>query len=96
VADLSERGHVKTKLALLAGNGVLFVYAQEEDGELLVQFSKGVRDAAFRLGGHAVPVRGPRAVLEAWGARLDPVLEKQVFRPIKEMLDPQGILLPLV
>ncbi len=95
VQDLAIRGELENKLALLAGNGVLFVYAGSGDDEVLLQFSKGVREVASRLGGHVVPIQGPRAVLSAWGPRLDPVLQRQVLKPIKQMLDPKGILLPL-
>jgi glycolate oxidase FAD binding subunit len=95
VEELSVRGSVRAKMALLAGNGILFVYATEASQEVLTQFSKGVRDVAAKLGGHVIPMRGPRAVLAAWGSRLDPGLEKQVLKPIKQLLDPKGILLPL-
>jgi FAD/FMN-containing dehydrogenase len=96
IEDLSVKGSVKTKMALLAGNGVLFVYATEANPEVLIQFFKGIKDVASGLGGHVIPVSGPRAVLAEWGPRLDPVIERQVLKPIKQMLDPKGILLPLV
>ncbi len=95
IRDASDRGGLRVHMALLAGNGVLYVYAWQADDEVLIQFTKGVKEIALRRGGHASPVRGPRAVLAAWGPRLDPTVERQVLRPIKEKLDPQGTLLPL-
>jgi glycolate oxidase FAD binding subunit len=96
IHKLASRGELQIKMALLAGNGVLFVYAGGDADDVLVQFSKGVREAALRMGGHAVPIRGTHAVLAAWGPRVDPTLQRQVLKPIKQILDPKGILLPLV
>lgn len=95
VEDLSVRGSLKTDLALLAGNGVFFAYATDESDQLLAEFSKGVHETALRMGGHVLPVWGPRGALEAWGPRIDPVLGKKVVMPIKQSWDPLGVLLPV-
>mgnify|MGYP005835189175 CR=1 FL=1 len=95
IEALASQGRLEAQVALLAGNGVLFLCARDESMEVLKEFSKGVRGIAVRLGGHVTPVRGPREVLEAWGARMDPVLERNVVRPIKEAWDPVGVLLPV-
>lgn len=95
IGGLALQGSLEAQVALLAGNGVLLLYARDECLEVLKEFSKGVRGVALRLGGHVMPVWGPREVLAAWGARMDPVLERNVVRPIKESWDPQGVLLPV-
>ncbi len=93
--DLAVRGSLRVDLALLAGNGVIFVYATDESDQLLAEFSKGVRETVLRTGGQVVPVSGPRESLKEWGPRIDPVVGKNVVMPIKRSWDPLGVLLPV-
>lgn len=95
VEDLAVRGSLKADLALLAGNGVFFVYATDESDQLLGEFSRGVREAALRVGGQVLPIWGPRSVLQAWGPRIDPVVGRKVVAPIKQSWDPFDVLLPI-
>lgn len=94
VDDLALQGSLKVDLALLAGNGVFFVYATDDSDQLLREFSKGVREMALRMGGHVLPVSGPRGSLEGWGPRMDPAVGRNVVMPIKQSWDPLGVLLP--
>ncbi len=71
------------RVALLAGNGVLWVTVGEEGGVMLE-----VRELASRHGGHVVPVRAPRSVLEAWGPPQPPEYRRFVLDPLKKSLDP--------
>jgi FAD/FMN-containing dehydrogenase len=95
VEELAVQGSLKVDLALLGGNGVIFVYATDDSDEVLGEFAKGVREVALRMGGNVLPISGPRKPLEEWGSRMDPMLERHVVRPIKQSWDPQGVLLPV-
>lgn len=95
VEDLAVRGSLKADLALLAGNGIFFAYGTDESDQLLGEFCKGVRETALRMGGHVLPVWGPRRVLNGWGPRVDPAVGRNVVMPIKRSWDPSGVLLPI-
>ncbi len=93
--DLAVKGSLQADLALLAGNGIIFVYAVDESDQLLAEFSKGVREAILKMEGQVLPVWGPRASLESWGPRVDPVVGRNMVMPIKQSWDPVGVLLPV-
>lgn len=88
-----ERG-VEAKVALLAGNGVLYVHARGTAGDL-PGFVTDVLEAAGDLQGHLAVIKALRGMQTARGTPPDPVVEHKVLRPVKEALDPQGVLLPL-
>ncbi|NOY43988.1 MAG: FAD-binding oxidoreductase [Deltaproteobacteria bacterium] len=71
------------RVALLAGNGVVWVTMGEEGGVM-----SGVRELAARHEGHVVPVRVHRSVLEAWESCHSPEYRRFVLEPLKKSLDP--------
>jgi glycolate oxidase FAD binding subunit len=93
---VSKESGVATKTALLAGNGVVFVHATEAGEEALIQLIRGVKELVEPDDGHVAPVRASRAVLSQWGPRVDSTLERLVLRPVKEKLDPAGMLPPII
>lgn len=95
VDDLAQKGAVEASFSLLAGNGIGFVYASEQSTGVLDELAKKVREIASSKGGHAVPLFGPRQVLMSWGPRMDPRLGRKTLKPIKDLWDPEGLLLPL-
>jgi hypothetical protein len=42
------------------------------------------------------PILAPIGILQAWGARVEPVLHRLVYAPIKEKLDPTGFFPPII
>ena len=78
-------------MTLFAGNGVLYVYASDEDDVTLLELAKGVKEIATVRDGHVVPIKVPRGILSTWGPRIDPTVHQQVLKPIKTILDPKGV-----
>ncbi len=86
---------IECRLSLLGGNGLVhahFGYEHEADINALAPV---LQEKAVRQQGHAVPVQAPLSVCRNWGRRGNAVVDRCVMEPIKQKLDPQGILLPL-
>ena len=82
-------------ITLLACNGVLFLYARHAEDSTFRRFSQGIKEIVLNHKGHVSLIRAPRELMSTWGPWLDPTLRHQVFKPIKERLDPKGIFPPL-
>lgn len=95
IRSASEEFGLAAKIALLAGNGVHYVYVTGGGDEALLSLLNRVKEIARRLGGHVVPVKGRRQILSLWGPKVDVTLQRHVLKPIKDKLDPKGVLLPL-
>jgi glycolate oxidase FAD binding subunit len=95
VCRAADRSGLQAKAALLAHNGILYIHAAEPDPATCRQVIEEIRETAGRHGGHAVLLRASRGVLEGWGPTIAPVLLRSVLSPIKDKLDPGGLLPPL-
>ena len=95
IEDLAAKGQVEASFSLLAGNGIGFVYATDSSTSVLEEMAKKVREIASEKGGHVVPLFGPRQILLSWGPRMDARLGRKTLKPIKQLWDPEGLLLPL-
>ncbi|MDM8539561.1 FAD-binding oxidoreductase [Desulfococcaceae bacterium HSG9] len=96
IHKLAIENEVPAKLALLSGNGIIYVYLSEADIENLAALVKGIRDIAKKSDGYALPLKAPHEILSAWGPRVtDTELSRLVLQPLKQKLDPAGVFLPL-
>lgn len=95
IRSASNEVGLAVKIALLAGNGVLYVYVTGGGDEALLSLVNKVKEIARRLGGHVVPIKARREILSLWGPKVDRTLQRHVLKPIKDKLDPKGVLLPL-
>lgn len=86
---------VEAKLSLLAGNGVLYVHLGYEPKADLLSLVASLQDRAKQEQGYALPVQAPAQVLREWGLRGNSQVDRYLLEPIKNKLDPNGILLPL-
>lgn len=87
---------VKTDIALIAGSGVLYVYALDEKADTFLRLTQGVRKIALGHDGHVFLIKAPRKVMSSWGPWIDPTMSHHVFEPIKKMLDPKDVFPPLM
>jgi glycolate oxidase FAD binding subunit len=92
----ARRAGLKGKVALLANNGILYLHTEADGDGSSGIFCQEAKEIMLRLGGHSIPLRGPKEILSSWGPRIDPALTRLVLRPIKERLDPKGVFLSLV
>ena len=95
IGKLAQEDRLSMKTALLAGNGVIFIYADAE-GDSAVRLINNAKELSNSAEGFAAPVRLHRSLLSGWGSRTNPVLERLVFKPVKERLDPTGVFPPIV
>ena len=84
-----------TRITLLAGSGVLYLYARNAEDSISRRFSQGIKEIASNHNGHISLIKVPRELMSTWGAWIDPTLLHQVFEPVKEILDPEGVFPPL-
>lgn len=95
LGKLAQECGLAAKTVLYGGNGVILLYAAGP-GDAASRLISGVREAGRSAGGYTSPVHLPRALLSHWGPRVDAALHQFVLKPIKEKLDPSGILPPII
>ena len=83
------------KTVLLGGNGVLYLYASGSDDAVSDKLIQQVKERIKALDGHVQPLKASRSILSSWGSRVDSIVGSHVLGPIKQKLDPKGVLLPL-
>ena len=96
IGRVSAECGVAAKATLLAGNGIVLLHAAEAGEEIHTEWINGVKELVSREGGHVTPVHGARRLLSQWGSRVDDQIERLVLRPVKENLDPAGVLPPII
>jgi hypothetical protein len=95
LGKLAKECGLVAKTALYAGNGVILLYTAAQ-GDAASRLINGVKDLGRSAGGYIAPIRLQRALLSGWGPRVDPALHQFVLKPIKEKLDPAGVLPPII
>ena len=95
IRQLAIDQNLECCLVLLAGNGVAYAhFGYEHEAELHPCVSL-LQETAAGQQGHVLPIQVPRSISTNWGRRGNAVVNRFVLEPIKQKLDPQGILLPL-
>lgn len=96
IRKLLKQCGLEGKIALLAGNGVIFLYSKGSNQEVLSRFIAGVKDIGQAAGGYSTPLRIHRNLLSGWGTRVEPALHRYVLQPLKDKLDPTGVFPPII
>ena len=96
IQKLAHEHGFPVKPVLYAGSGSMVLYGEGAFQEKARDFIKGLQEMIQGSEGFVSPVRASRAILQAWGTRVDPALRRLVLGPIKEKLDPTGVFPPIL
>jgi FAD/FMN-containing dehydrogenase len=94
--QLADDLGVKTDIALIAGSGVLYVYALHKRSNAFRRFTEGITKIATDHDGHVLLIKAPSEIMSSWSPWIDPALSDHVLKPIKKMLDPKNVFPPLM
>ncbi len=85
-----------SKVVLFPRSGTLYLFFQERGEERISHFIQELKDLGRSGGGRVTPVRISRHLLAGWGPRVETGLRQSILQPVKEKLDPLGILPPIL